>query len=289
MKTILFIFVSNLIWSQNIYVKDIETKETIAYSTISYKFNDEVIYYDYTNVEGFLTLNKSINYNSIEISCLGFENQSINKELISETIFLKPKIQLLKEVIVNNIRKTKVIGFLNEKEKLEIGFSKGLEICMFFENKNKNEVLINSFLFELNQKFKAKHAVRLHIYEISNMTFEPGAEILNENIVFVFDLKNKQKIEIDLSKHSIYLPEKGAFIGIEFLGYFDNDSSFNKEDSNSIKIKFNDVENTYLTFIRNYVKKEKWINTSKLKEDFKNIIKFKNTPNASFGLKIYEE
>ena len=98
-----------------------------------------------------------------------------------------------------------------------------------------------------------------------------------------------KKVEIDLSKHSIYLPKEGAFIGIEFLGCFNDDLSFNDSDSNSTKIKFNDVEKSCFTFIRNCVKKEKWNTTIKLKEDFKNIIKFKNTPNASFGVKVYTE
>lgn len=291
MKIIIFLLFSNILLSQNLYLKNFETKGDISYANVIYRFNDEVLNYDYTNENGYLILNKNIEFNLLEISCLGFENTIIKKESLTDTVYLKSRVYMLDEVVLTNSKKVNLIGLLNEKEKVEIGFSKGLEICLFFENLSKNDLLVQSFVFNLNQKFKEKIAIRLHVYDVSKSKLEPSEEILSDNIVHILNLKNKNEVEIDLSNYSIYLPKKGAFIGIEFLGYLDDDTSTLKSIDyalNSTKVKFNDKEKLPLTFIRNSVKKEQWTNTIKLKEEFSKIIKFKNIPNASFGLKVYD-
>ena len=41
--------------------------------------------------------------------------------------------------------------------------------------------------------------------------------------------------------------------------------------------------------MKSRIKKHDWINTEKIKEDLKETLKFKNYPNASFGIKVFNQ
>ena len=77
--------------------------------------------------------------------------------------------------------------------------------------------------------------------------------------------------------------------GIHLSGYLSENNFFNENyEKGSTKLKLNDNLNESLTFIRNRVKNEKWDNTLWLKNNLSKIAKFKNIPNVSFGITIYE-
>lgn len=289
MKLLFIILFTSSLVSQNIVVKNSQSSASISYATILYKADNSIIDFDYTNENGIFTLNSKAKYDSITFKCLGFKTLNIHKSEILNTVFLEEEVFLLNEIIITNSNKTKILGLINEKKKVSIGISKGLEICLFFENNDTFEKQIKSFLFHMNYRTKKRHAIRLHMYDISKTSFEPGDEILTENIVQVLDTQSHTLVSIDLTSHQVFLPPEGAFIGIEFLEFTapeDNIFSDTASKQNNCQIHFNDKTNKSYTFIRNVTKKDSWGNT--LKNDLKSYLKFKNVPNASFGIEIYD-
>jgi hypothetical protein len=80
-------------------------------------------------------------------------------------------------------------------------------------------------------------------------------------------------------------------VGIEWLGIVDkNTGEFVEitENSSDTSVELNDEINQPLTFMRNNLKNINWSDTERLKNNFVKI-KYKNYPNASFGIKIYND
>lgn len=287
----LFIFLSSNLIAQKVHVYN-NDKEPIPYANILYLNSKNLIVGDYCNEIGEFILPTIISFDEIELSCVGFEKLTIKKELIKDTIFLKEEFVQLNEVVITNKVKSSFIvaGYCEEKQKVSIGFSKGMEVSMFLENIDRKEKKIKSFLFKVNKKENNKSAVRIHFYKKSITNLQPGDEIFKENIVRIIEGKTKAMIEVDISDYNLIFPEEGAFIGIEFLGYIDSSSGVffdSKYGRNDTQIAYNDKTKQPITFIRDSFNNKKWNDTNLLKKDFEGYVNFINTPNACFGLKLY--
>lgn len=291
MKKLFFLLLTvynlNQSYAQTIKVYDLDTNEPVPFVILSYFKNEVNIGSDYCNKNGFVII-KNNEFNKIEISCIGYESKIITDITIVDKVFLKKKVIALEEVVIlNNNDKKILLGYTDKRKKISISGSKGFEICEFINNPYKSEKTIKSFLFKIKRKKSFRTAIRLHFYNKKDDKIAPGNEILKEDIIYYFDGKIKDLIEVDVSSYNIQLPSEGAFVGIEWLGIVDQNGSFieNIDEWNDTSIELNDEIIFPYTFIKSRTGQNNWYNTEKLKKD---ISKFTNYPNATFGIKIFE-
>jgi uncharacterized protein YdcH (DUF465 family) len=239
----------------------------------------------FTDENGLINYN-NILFNKIEISHINYETINLKKEEIEDTIYLKQNnIELNEVTVVNSKKETLTLGYTKYKKKTKLTAYNGIEIVVFLKNPFKKPKKINSFLFKIQKKDIQKTAIRIHFYKKSRNELIPGEEITKADILKYIDINSKELLEIDVSNYDLEFPVDGAFIGIEWLGNVSEDDN-EIEKPSDIYIELNDKINQALTFTRSTLKDEEWQNTKKHKIDFKDIIKYKNLPNASFGIKI---
>lgn len=273
-----------------------ETSKTpISFGNVSFLNNDKLVGGSYCDSNGSYSFESNLKFNKIEFSCIGYETKTISQtQNLQDTVFLKNKIINLEEVIISkkHSHELSLMGFLEYKKKFDISGGMGIETSVFIENTHNTPKHIKSFLFKVKRKEKHKTAIRIHFYRKLLDKSEPGEELLNEDIIKYIDEKTTGLIEIDVSSFGLELPIEGAFVGLEWLGILDENSGKfveGKKSWNDTKIEYNDFVNKPLTFIRNRFKMEVWDNTENLKKEFENYLKIKNYPNASFGIKVYND
>jgi hypothetical protein len=281
-------FYTTILLSQNIYVQDFESKEPVSFANIKYIKNNNIVDATYCDEKGYINLNNNNPFEKIEISCVGYETITIYDFPKEKIVFLTKKKIILDEVIISKKSiNFSDLGYTKNKKKITLSASKGFQLCEFIENPNKEEKLIQSFLFKVKRKKNYKTAIRVHFYKKAINKVEPGEEILTEDIIHFIDGKTKEMVEINVLKYRLELPIEGAFVGIEWLGNFNEETGefISGDDKNwsDTSIELNDLIEEPLTFIKSRIKSNEWANTEKLKTN----LKFKNYPNASFGIKVF--
>lgn len=296
MKYFIFLFLFSLnSYSQQFIIADSLTKEPVPYATVSCFTAGKITGGCYSDEGGLVLPDKAISYDRLEIASVGFEARQIGKEAIQDTVFLSPKsIELNTVTISNNIDKSKevVLGLLNEKKKINLTSGiKGLEAVVYIQNTTGAPATVKSFLFRVKKRTENRTAFRIHFYEKAEGKVEPGNEILLGDILAYRDKNTNKLIEVDVLPYNLQLPTTGIFAGIEWLGIIDDNGNFVKQDIDDDRdtIEYNDAVNEPLTFERKRFDRYPWKNTASLKEDFKELVKWKNWPNASFGIKILKE
>ena len=288
----IFILIYSLSFSQEIRILDSLTKKPLMYTNAKFYLNNKIIGGDYCDEKGKITINK-IDFDSVEFSQIGYEAKIISRKFIRDTILMNQVAISLNEIKIEKNSKHKItsLGYINYKKKIRLSAYKGFEIVVYIDNPFNQLKEIQSFLFKVKKEGKFKTAMRIHFYKKDLEKLIPGKEILNEDIIQYIDGKTKEIFEVDVSKYEIELPIEGAFIGIEWLGVLNEKTGeFNMNDSNwdATYIDVNDKINIPLTFTRSKFADPEWKNTENMKNEFKNIIEYKNFPNASFGIKIFE-
>lgn len=289
--TFLLVFLSFVLNAQNVFIYDKESNIPVSFATISYVKESAIIDSFYCDKNGFCNLKNNNLFDKIEFSCIGYEKKIIYT-VNNDTVFLTKKVIVLNDVIVSSNKNVfSLRGYTKYKKKITLSAYKGFEICTFVDNSSNTEKRIKSFLFKTRTQYGYQTAIRVHFYNKELNKISPGNENLNEDIIFIIDGKTKKTIEVDVSKYNLELPIEGAFVGIEWLGVVDDiTGSFvdsNVKNWKSTSIEFNDSINEPVTFFRNKLNNN-WENTEKMKTEFIKIIKYKNYPNASFGIKVYE-
>jgi hypothetical protein len=285
----LFLFSYNTIFCQSFCIADSLTKKAIPFSNIKFFNSNNFTIGNYSDENGIVNYSNVI-FDKLEISHISYKTINLEKKQISDTIFLNQNSIILNEIIVVNSKKEIItLGYIQNKQKTNLTAYKGIEIVVYLDNPTKQPKIINSFLFKMKKNGNNKTAVRIHIYKKKNNDLVPSEEITNVEILHFIDKKSKELVEIDIKDYSIEFPSDGAFVGIEWLGNFDftaNDNNNYISNQNELYIELNDKINQPLTFIRSKLTDELWENTEKLKLEFKDIIEYKNLPNASFGIKL---
>lgn len=285
-------FITNLSLSQSHFIFDSETKKPVPFTNILYLKEESIIDRDYCNEIGLFTIKTNISFDKITFSCVGYETKSVDNFSNIDIIYLIKKSILLDEVIISKNKNTNfsILGFSKSKKKTRLSAYKGFEIVVFIDNPFNQPKDVQSFLFKVKNDQKFKTAVRVHFYKKDLEKLIPSEEILNEDIIKFIEGGTKELIEVDVSKYELELPIEGAFIGIEWLGAIDEKSGefiTDKTIWSATYIEVNDKINQPLTFIRSKFNNHKWENTENMKVEVKKYIEYKNYPNASFGIKIF--
>ena len=184
----------------------------------------------YSNEQGVFTL-ECDDDDTIIISSIGFEKATCSCDELNETILLKESSTVLNEVVVTSAtsgEKMQKLGYLNEKR---AGTYIGPKAAaLYVENDQQVDANISKVYFHLSkvkwvyEKPKPKFhklLVRLKLYEKDPATGKPTDNILDQNIIGEV-LENQKKITFDIDALNIRFPQNGIFVGIEFIGYYED-------------------------------------------------------------------
>lgn len=157
MKTIListiFLFSSILYSQKNIVVIDSHSKNPISFANIKVLNSKKGFH---TNERGLFELKNNWNIkDTLLISCLGYSSIRENISKIIDTLFLSPKTEKLKEIIIHTKKPTfKKVGV--KKKHMTIFTGTNLQIALFISPKQEDQ---NSFIDKLiiPVKKKVKH------------------------------------------------------------------------------------------------------------------------------------
>lgn len=228
--------------AQTCTVVSADSQKGVPYATVVFSGGDKAVGGFYTNDAGVFNL-PSYAYDKAEVSCLGFETAVFTTGVPPE-IKLKPKAIELNEVVVaGGMQKDTLLGEFNEK-KYKNGLTIGKErnLAMFFGNDTGRELYIKE-LWLKPMKIKHTTVLRVHIYSRRDYVPEyyptkgadravktydsyiPGNDLYEQNIIVTIKPEDKKLAKIDLSGYNVYLPEKGAFVSIEGLGYVDENGN----------------------------------------------------------------
>ncbi|WP_293870664.1 hypothetical protein [Flavobacterium sp.] len=285
----LFSFCCN---SQKLIVQDAKTKKTISFVNYFLYQDEKLVTGGYCSEDGVIQLNSEILFNKIKLSCIGYENLEISKNIINnDTLLLTPAVYPLKEVVVKTNKKDEFVnlGYIKSKRKTWLTAIKGMKICAFIDNPFHETKLIHSFLFKICNNNSTKLGFKLHLFEKDSLTNNPGKELLKQDIIVILDGKSNKDIENIISQYNIDFPAQGAFVGIEWFGVLNEENNdFKDVDSQNGYIEINDDAKEFSTFQKDVFSFYPWKNMEKFKKLSEEYTSFKNCPTASFGIKIYK-
>lgn len=277
--------------SQNIVVLDSETKVPVPFATVLLLQNGKLIYGNYCGQDGNINIDASKNFDTVEFSCIGYENKQNKRIDITDTIFLQRQAYELNEVVISGINKIETIGYNSNKKSTFRGIDKGGIGAVYIENIHKKTMLIKSFLFTPVNTEKRK-AYRLHFYKPDGNAMWPGDEILNENITGFIEARTKGAVEIDISSYAIEIPVEGIYVGIESLGICDsNGNILPDENKTGLSYEVFQTENPIYCTQPGFFKSVGWINMTDwlikdMKASFDAKPRKKDLVAPKFGIKI---
>jgi len=160
----------------------------------------------------------------VRLSSLGYESSKITVSLFlkSEKIFLKPRTEVLEEVIITNKfeEKTNVINKIEDSD-LCYGYGSLAEspwiMALYFPyNEDYKETeFLKSVKFHFGNFKNKKAKFRLRLFTIGKDSL-PDKDILKENVIV--ELKKKQKeAVVDISDYDILFPREGFYVAFEWL------------------------------------------------------------------------
>lgn len=232
--TIIVLFLSNYsyLFAQKCgIISDKKTKEGIAYSSviIIQKSNGII-----TDEKGKFCLEIQKNLlDSILISALGYEIQKMTLRQFeqSDTIYLTEKRVILDEVIVKKTRlKTKRLGPFHRKP-LFVNYSFNQNSKNILVVKINNDEHLNGFISTLHYRlaphksdFAKKYRLRCRIFQ-NGENDNPTEDILSKNVTIDIYPTDKY-INVNIDSLSIPFKENCLWIGIQTIGYIDNQNNY---------------------------------------------------------------
>jgi len=242
--------------AQKVVVADSVSKKTLPFVTV--KYGDTGFY---TNEKGTFIWTQDQQIDSIELSHLGYENLTIRREKIKDTIYLVPTPAVLDEVIVSSKKqhtefikpnkKARFVGsfLLSPKtEILSVLYPNGKYTDAYIE---KIHILITKkFPFEIKSK-TTEAVLRVNIYKVVDGL--PTEQLYSSTSIKISG-HSKDEISIDLSDENITMNSDGLCFGLEMIGFYDNYQEV-KPENTFVRVVLTNKENkafsakTYLRFL----------------------------------------
>jgi len=174
-----------------------------------------------TNEKGEFQINNFSDTDSIKITNVAFIPRVLAVKDLKpdQKIFLADSIKKLENIVIANFNKfknSKVIGYLNYPENGEFKLLPGNQLATFIGNDFHKQAWIKGVYFKIKTFGKCRNSIRIRLLGIDTTLFEPGLDILNENITLSTDALKKTNY-LDLSNYKLILPKSGVFIVIEWL------------------------------------------------------------------------
>ena len=214
------IFVFNLQFvigqtTAKVSVLDKDFKTPISNASVYFKQKHIGLYTDENGI--FIVPNNLLNSDTVNISNVGYQTQSLTVGNLKSEIYLKSTATILNEVVIKPKGQEIVLGALKPSSHFVQSINQSNlrnEIAFLIENKNGYTGKLMSASIYISPLGKPKTPFRLRIYNSINQ--KPSLDILTKDVTVQGSTKGGW-IEIDLSAHNIHLDQLGVFISMESL------------------------------------------------------------------------
>ena len=219
-------------------VLDQATKEPVSFAAISFNNGNGI----FADDEGLFIFNKKLypDIDSLHVSSLGYKDLKLASEELRDTLYLTQEIDKLDEVVLFvDTYKDKDFDVEQQKPYLDDDYYKcwlptiESEIAVLFHNPDSKAKKLSTVHIPIAleskdwEKRKKKNAEKKPFSTLFKVNFYandhgfPGKPLLYETVVFRITEKDGDQFDLDVSRHSIFIPENGVFISIQVLGYTD--------------------------------------------------------------------
>lgn len=228
------------ITAAQITILDSISKYPVSYATISFG-NGQGIFAD---DEGLFIFNKKLypDVDSLFISALGYKDLNLASKNLATQILLQPQADELDEVVISTQKeKIKERDYKTESLKPYLDddyYNCWLptiesEIAVFFPNEDDQLKRIANVKFPIAleskdwEKRKRSNSDKKPFSTLFKVNFyksengKPGNVLTYKTIVFRATEKDGDYYDLDVSNYDIYMPENGAFVSLQVLGYTD--------------------------------------------------------------------
>lgn len=221
MKSLLILFciigINSSIYSQrSIQIIDDENK-CIPFVEITLFYLSDSIR-NYSTINGKVTIDDTLNLNSIRFSHVSHQNKIVSSNELSDTVILERKISELPEVEVspNTNKRHRRLGVKQRFRQMRIINNSGYEIITLFNDPDLAGWSIDEFIFHsVEMEGRYRGYFRIVFYE--NDKGLPSSRIPIDNLYYL-ERNMNNKSSIDLTELNITFPDSGVFVGIEWLG-----------------------------------------------------------------------
>jgi hypothetical protein len=272
--------------TRQMVVCDSYTRDGISFAAVLF-YQDSILNGGvYTDATGRVLLTVPALTDQLVITCMGYNSKNILiSEFLTDTIRLDPVSILIPEIAVHPLKKKNSImelGYIKDSSTRAYGDYKNNELAVFVGNTTNREMLITELLYKIRQETKQRTIFRVHLYSAGTDRKTPGKELITSNSVFYVDGNhNSHAVAFDVTALKIVMPLEGIFIGLEWIGFADN----NDERTSNSKYRFVGVILTHwqkeqLSLRKNLFKNGQW---EELKIGFEN---GNMVQNFAFGVKV---
>lgn len=288
--SISIIITSFFSYSQSFIILDSIYKTPISYANIKYLNSENGVY---SNENGIFTLGDNVP-DSIIVSCMGYYSTKLNVLTLNDSIFLKPKIELLKEVTINGNFKTKEIGLTRKDSDYSSHMASSWEYLThlkFYED--YHNAFIQDISFDINENKKInknlKAVVRINIYTF-NQEGSIGEKIYTSTPVN-YDISKADKLSFNVFNERIET-EKEILIGIELIGFINKSNEVQNDKNAYLNLPFSKKKakefdsKTYFKFI--FSDKTEWMPINEFIKKYTNLRNDYYLP-ISLTIAVYED
>ncbi|HNU58897.1 MAG TPA: hypothetical protein PKI08_02970 [Aquaticitalea sp.] len=243
-------------------IKDETTKQPVSFATISFGNGNGV----FADDEGSFIFTEKLypDIDTLYISALGYKDLVVPSVNLGPTLYMKTQIDHLNEVVIRNTKDRK---FKEEtlKPYLDDDYyhcwlpTIESEIAVYFPNDGQKTqeiakvhipVTLESKDWEKRKKANTEKQPFSTLFKVKfyyNDNGQPGKALTYETIVFRTTEKNGNTFVLDVSQHTIDVPDNGFFVSLQVLGYTDHSGKLLpnkkykeiKDGKNTVKIPTN--------------------------------------------------
>ena len=224
-------------FSQNFTILDSINKTPLSYANIKYLNSDNGVY---SNEKGVFTLG-DIKPDSLLVSYIGYYPTIVKVSKLNDTIFLKPKVESLKEVFLNSQIEEKVIGLRKKSNYFSSHMAPSWEYVAHLKfNQNYSNAYIKHISLFINETKKSenkdfKAVVRVNIYSI-NQEGQIGEKIYTSTPVYP-TINKANTITFDILNELIQINTE-VIIGIELVGFIDKENKIQNDNNMYLHLPF---------------------------------------------------
>jgi hypothetical protein len=205
-------------------IADAALHTPLPYVNIYSKSNPKVG--TYSGLDGKFTIPSSIQSDTLVFSLLGYQtyHMATVKKAFPDTLFLHEEPLQLATVHVKPTKKKMVrLGSSSSSGNLSLGSdlpSWNAELASLFVAKSDTPLYVESIelYLLLRNKDSSDGYVRVNLYMVDDRQF-PAAPLVNRSFLVKINAQDRRGKwhKVDVSDLTLKVPEKGLFVGVEFL------------------------------------------------------------------------
>ncbi|MCH8555991.1 MAG: hypothetical protein LAT76_12595, partial [Schleiferiaceae bacterium] len=213
--------------SQSLSIVNQTSGDAVPYAHVIGYQNDSIVFGDYSDLQGRITISESLNFDSIVFSCMGFVRHTLIEFPASRTVFLEKNILVMDEIVVysNSNPTTKTLGYEKTKRRSSsVSTSAGFQMVALIENPFQTALEVSAIHFHYKTAKTIAGDYVLRVVAFKNDNGKPGVSVPIDSAFLVSPSPRFQEKTVSLLGEGILLPKEGLFMGVETIGNIENDT-----------------------------------------------------------------